>query len=87
MITFTINTRYNQPTENKGSSITAYVTSGVSNTQITVAYDYELNVKANHDEAANKLAAIKFEDYDTCHSYKETSSKRGYRYSGYIFDK
>ena len=84
MFTFTINTRYNQPTESKGSSITAYVTSGCINRSMTIAYDYALNTKDNHNKVANLLASKLFPDYDTCHSYKETSSKKGYKHSGYI---
>lgn len=85
MITFTINTRYNQPADNKGSSITAYLTSGCVNRSITVAYDYSLDSKENHNKVANMLANKINSDYDSCLSYKETNSKKGYRYSCYIF--
>ena len=84
MYTFTINTRYNQPNNIKGNCITAYVTSGCINRSITVAYDYALNTEDNHNKAANLLASKLFPDYDTCHPYKETSSKKGYKYYGYI---
>jgi hypothetical protein len=86
MKTFTLNTRYNQPTGSKGSSITAYLTSGCLNKQLTLAYDYKLSPTENHDITAEKLAIKLFSnDIDTIHSYKETSSKRGYKYSGYIY--
>ena len=84
MFTFTINTRYNQPTESRGSSITAYLTSGCINKSFTIAYDYALNAEDNHNKAANLLAIKLFPDYDSCLPYKETSSKKGYKYSGYI---
>lgn len=85
MFTFTINTRYNQPTMTRGSSITAYLTSGCINRSITVAYDYALNVEANHNKAANLLAIKLFPDYDSCLPYKETSSKKGNKYIGYAY--
>ena len=85
MFTFTINTRYNQPTESKGSSITAYVTSGCINRSMTIAYDYALSSYQNHKQAVNQLAAKYFQDIEDLTINGETRSKKGNKYIGYIY--
>lgn len=81
--TFSINTRYNSPTNTKGARITAYITSGCANKSISVAYNYALNSKDNHIEAANKLAKKLFDIDGCCLQCGET--RKGYKYIGYIF--
>jgi len=81
--TISINTKYNQPTETKGSSITAYLTSGCTNKQITVCYDYALSASDNHLAAAERLAK-QFNGENVLY-VKETQSKRGNKYIGYIY--
>jgi hypothetical protein len=79
-LTISINTKYNQPTETKGSSITAYLTSGYTNKQITIDYDYALSASDNHLAAAKRLAK-QFNARDVLY-IKETQSQRGNKYIG-----
>jgi hypothetical protein len=81
-----IYTRYNQPTDTKGSTITAIcvdICTG-DKKQITRSYNYALSSQQNHEAVANELQFQLWDDSEFKDDYilvcgESTKSNRGYK--------